>query len=119
MRDQIDLRDAVEDLLREQGITLKDVLDLMDEGRDSVMRSLSKTSDLDDDQLSEIESKLSYRQINMLVFVLHALYVNNPSGLYRGMTLTPRREDVMVGQRITFEDIRAVAGALGMDLGET
>ena len=95
---------------------LKDVLDMMDEGRDSTMESLSRISGLKEEQLSFIAERLSYRQINLLTFALYALYLNNVSGLYKGMVLVPNREEVVIGQRVTFNGLNMVARALGMGI---
>lgn len=119
MRNEIDLKDAMEDLLREQGINLKDVLDMMNEEPTSALQSISKISDLTEGQLSMLEKSLSYRQINLLAFALHALYLTNIPGLYKGMRLRPSREEVVVGQRVTFLGLSAVAEALGMELEES
>jgi hypothetical protein len=116
MPERIRLKEAVEDLLKEQGIVLRDVLDMMDEGRDSTMESLSRISGLSEEQLSFVTERLSYRQINLLIFALYALYLNNLSGLYKGMVLVPNREEVMIGQRVTFNGLNMVASALGMGI---
>ena len=116
MPEQIHLKEVIEDLLKEQGIVLKDVLDIMGEGRDSAMESLSRTSGLKEEQLSFILERLSYRQINLLIFALYALYLNNMPGLYKGMVLVPTREEVMIGQRVTFNGLNLVARALGMGI---
>ena len=116
MPERIRLKEAVEDLLKEQGIVLKGVLDMMDEGRGSAMESLSRISGLDEERLSSIAERLSHRQINLLTFALYALYLNNVSGLYKGMILVPNREEVMIGQRVTFNGPNVVAWALGMDI---
>jgi len=116
MPERIHLKEAVEDLLKEQGIVLKNVLDMMDEGSDSTMESLSRISGLSEEQLSSIVEMLSYRQINMLTFAVYALYLNNMSGLYKGMILVPNREEVMIGQRVTFNGLSMVARALGMNI---
>jgi len=119
MSDEIGLREAMEDLLREQGINLKDVLDMMDEERTSALQSISKISDLTEEQLSAVEKSLSYRQINLLAFAIYALYLSNIPGLYKGMRLVPSREEVIAGQRVTFRGLSAVAGALGMSIRAT
>ena len=58
MRDEIGLKEAMEDLLREQGINLKDVLDMMDEEPTSALQSISRISDLTEEQLSAFEKSL-------------------------------------------------------------
>ncbi|HYA21930.1 MAG TPA: hypothetical protein VEG31_01985 [Thermoproteota archaeon] len=119
MPDQIYLKEAIGDLLKEQGILLKDILDMMDEGRDSTMESLSRVSGLSEEQLSSVSEKLSHRQVNLLTFALYALYLNNMSGLYKGLVLVPNRDEVMIGQRVTLDGLVLVAQALGMDIGES
>jgi len=116
MGDEIGLREAMDDLLKEQGISLKDVLDMMDEEPTSALQSISRISDLTEEQLSTLEKGLSYRQINLLAFATYALYLSNVPGLYKGMRLVPSREEVITGQRVTFHGLSAVAGALGMSL---
>jgi len=119
MPEQVGLKEAIEDLLKEQGLLLKDVLDMMDEGRDSTMEFLSRISGLSEEQLYSVSEKLSYRQINLLTFALYAMYLNNMPGLYEGFVLMPSRDEVMIGQRVTLDGLGLVARALGINVEES
>ncbi len=112
--DYIPLRRVLKDYLREHGITLKDLLDAMDEDKEGIMDSLSKRIYLTRDQRKALERGLSSRELNLLLFVIQAFYIINPSGLYKGFIIEPVREDVMFGDKITFEGCKMILKALGI-----
>jgi len=70
---------------------------------------------LDDVSAKRLESTLSSRQLNYLIFVLQTFYIINPSGMYKSMSLLPAREDVMIGEKATIESVRLILRAL--DIG--
>lgn len=103
-------------MLFEYGITLKDLLDAMDEDQESVKMSLLRVAHLNEEQLIFIERKLKSSEINYLVFVLQTFYVLNEAGLYKNLIIIPKRDDVMRGRKATFEGLLAVSEALGISI---
>lgn len=112
--DYIPLRMVLKDYLREHGVTLKDLLDAMDEDKEGIMEALSKRVHLTKDQYRALERGLSSKDLNLLLFVIQAFYIINPSGLYKGFIIEPVREDVMFGDKITFEGCKMILKALGI-----
>lgn len=110
----ISVRKALENLLKEYGITLKDLLDAMDEDKESIEASLRKVCSLSDEELEEIESELSNKELNLILFVIHAFYIADLSGLYKDNLIFPPREEIMVGGKVTFEGFKKLAKALGL-----
>ena len=108
------LRTAVKDFLSEAGLTLREVLNLMDEEAGGIDESLRKRVWLDDISAKKLESALSSSQLNYLIFVLQTFYIINPSGLYKSMTLIPSREAIMGGEKATIEGVRLILGALNI-----
>ncbi|MEM3193959.1 MAG: hypothetical protein QXH97_03125, partial [Candidatus Bathyarchaeia archaeon] len=100
--------------LREHGITLKDLLSVMDEDKEGIMEALSKRVYMTRAQRMALERHLSSRDLNLLLFVIQAFYILNPSGLYKGLIIEPVREDVMVGDKVTFEGCKMILKALGI-----
>jgi len=111
----IPLRIAVNDFLSEAGLTLHEVLSLMDDETGGIDESLRKRVLLDDISAKKLESALSSRQLNYLIFTLQTFYIINPSGMYKSMSLLPAREDVMIGEKATIEGVRLILRAL--DIG--
>jgi DNA-binding transcriptional MerR regulator len=79
--DYIPLRKALKDYLKEQGITLNDLLSVMDEDKEGIMEALSKRVYLTRKQREALEKWLSSKDLNLLLFVIQAFYILNPSGL--------------------------------------
>jgi DNA-binding transcriptional MerR regulator len=114
--DYIDLKDALKDYLKENGITLQDLLSVMDEEKEGIMEALSKRVALTDEDRHELERSLQSNQLNTLLFVIQAFYIINLGGLYKGRIIYPVREDVMRGGKVTTEGLRKIARALGIHL---
>lgn len=112
--DYISLRRVLKDYLREHGVTLSDLLSVMDDDKEGIMEALSKRVYLTRAQRRALERGLSSRDLNLLLFVIQAFYVLNPSGLYKGLIIEPTREDVMVGDKVTFEGCKMILKALGI-----
>ena len=110
----IPLRAAVNDFLSEAGLTLHEVLNLMDEEAGGIDESLRKRVWLDDVSAKKLESALSSSLLNYLIFVLQTFYIINPSGLYKSMFLIPSRKDVMGGEKATIEGVRLILSALNI-----
>jgi len=110
--DYIPLRKALKDYLREQGITLSDLLSLMDEEKKGLMEALCERVHLTESQSRKLEKSLTSRDLNLLLFVVQAFYVLNHSGLYKGFIIEPTREEVMWGNKATFEGCKMILKAL-------
>ena len=111
-REYIDLRTALKNYLKEQGVTLSDLLSLMDEQKEGIMESLRKRVHLTDAQSRALEENLTSKQLNLLLFVIQAFYLLNPSGTYKNFILEPTRGDVMHGDKVTFEGCKMILKAL-------
>ena len=112
--DYITLKKVLKDYLREHGITLRDLLSAMDEDKEGIMEALSRRVHLTREQRRALERGLSSRDLNLLLFVIQAFYIINPSGLYKGFIIEPVREDVMFGDKVTFEGCKMILKALGI-----
>lgn len=112
--DYISLRKVLKDYLKDNGITLNDLLSVMDEDKEGIMEALSKRVYLTEAQRMALERGLSSRDLNLLLFVIQAFYILNPSGLYKGLIIEPVREDVMVDNRVTFKGCKMILKALGI-----
>jgi len=111
-RKYIDLRAALKNYLKEQGITLQDLLSSMDEDKEGIMDALRKRVYLTENQSRILEEKLTSKELNLLLFVIQAFYILNPSGMYRDFIIEPTREDVMYGDKATFEGCKLILKAL-------
>ena len=111
-RKYVDLRTALKNYLKEQGITLQDLLSSMDEDKEGIMEALRKRVYLTEDQSRILEEKLTSKELNLLLFVIQAFYILNPSGMYRDFIIEPTREDVMYGDKATFEGCKLILKAL-------
>jgi len=98
--------------LKEQGITLSDLLSMMDEDKEGIMDALKKRVHLNERQSRMLEENLTSKQLNLLLFVIQAFYILNPSGLYKDLIIEPTREDVMYGDKVTFEGCKMILEAL-------
>ncbi|MBS7609867.1 hypothetical protein KEJ19_04785 [Candidatus Bathyarchaeota archaeon] len=114
--DYIDLKDVLRDYLRENGITLQDILSIMDEEKEGIMEALSKRVALTEEERHELERSLKSSQLNTLLFVIQAFYIINLGGLYKGRIIYPARDDVMRGGIVTAEGLRKIARALGIHI---
>ena len=108
----IDLRKALKNFLKEHGVTLHDLLSVMDEDKEGIMDALRKRIHLTEDQSRALERTLSSRDLNLLLFVIQTFYILNPSGLYKGMKIEPSRDDVVWGDKVTFEGCKMIMEAL-------
>ena len=112
--DYIDLKLALKDYLREHGLTLNDVLMAMDDDREGALEALRKRTLLTEDELKQLERKLTSRQLNTLLFVIQVFYIVNVSGLYKGRMIYPCRDDIVRDNRVTSEGVKMVLRALGI-----
>lgn len=111
-RKYIDLRIALKNYLKDQGVTLQDLLSSMDEDKEDIMDALKKRVYLTEDQSRILEEKLASKELNLLLFVIQAFYILNPSGMYKGFIIEPTREDVMYNNKVTFEGCKLILKAL-------
>jgi hypothetical protein len=114
--DYISLRMVLKDYLKEEGITVNDLLSVMDEDKEGIMEALGKRVCLTSEQRKVLERNLSSRELNLLLFVIQAFYILNPSGLYKGLTIEPVREDIMRGDKVTFEGCKSILKSLGISV---
>ena len=111
-RRYIDLRTALKNYLKEQGVTLSDLLSMMDGDKEGIMDALRKRVHLNERQSRMLEENLTSKQLNLLLFVIQAFYILNPSGLYKDLIIEPTREDVLSGDKVTFEGCKMILEAL-------
>jgi hypothetical protein len=111
-RRYIDLRTALKNYFKEQNITLPDLLSVMDENKEGIVEALRKRVHLTEGQCRALEENLTSKQLNLLLFVIQAFYLLNPPGTYKGLIIDPTREDVMSGDKATFEGCKMILRAL-------
>jgi hypothetical protein len=108
----IPLRKALKDYLKEQGIMLSDLLGMMDDEKKGIMEALREKIQLTDQQSRFLEQNYLSRDLNLLLFVAQAFYLLNHSGMYKGMIVEPTRDDVVWGQKITYDGCRTILETL-------
>jgi len=112
--DYIELRQALKDYLRDAGITLQDLLDVMDEGKGGILEALRKRIHLTEEEGKALEHRLTSKELNLLLFVVQAFYILNASGTYKGRVLYPEREDVVLGDKVSSQGCKMILRALGI-----
>jgi len=111
----ITLREALKDFLREEGLSLRDILEVMDEDPRGLIESLLKRVDIDIDQAVELERNFTSRQLNLIILALHIFYIANISGYYKGYLIVPLREEVVNKEgKITKEGLKKIIKSLGL-----
>jgi len=108
----MELRQALEDYLRDEGITLQDLLGVMDEEKGGIMEALRKRIRLTEEEGRALERRLTSKELNILLFVVQAFYILNASGTYKGRVLHPAREDVILGDKISSQGCKRILRAL-------
>ena len=111
-RRYIDLRTALKNYLKEQNVTLHDLLSVMDEDKRGIIEALKERVHMTEKQCRALEENLTSRQLNLLLFIIQAFYLLNPSGTYKGLIIDPTRGDVMSGEKATFEGCKMILRAL-------
>jgi len=109
----IPLKKAVDDYLREQGLTVTDIVTVMDEDKESIAESLRKRCAISLRTERQLLEKLTSKQLNTLIFVIQVFYIINIGGMYKGFIIYPERGSVVSGQKVTEEGLRQVLKALG------
>ena len=111
----ITLREALKDFLREEGLSLRDILEVMDEDPRGLIESLLKRVDIDIEQAVELERNFTSRQLNLIILALHIFYIANISGYYKGYLIVPLREEVVNKEgKITKEGLKKIIKSLGL-----
>ncbi len=113
------MKTALKDYLRESGVTLDDILDAMDEGKEGILEALSKRFSLDERELKRFERVVGSRDLNLILFVTQTFYIINVSGGYKGRLIYPTRDSVMVGDKVTLEGLNLVLKALGIHINSS
>lgn len=85
----------------------------MDEDVEGIVESLRKRCSISFRTERRLLEKLTSKQLNFLIFVIHTFYIINIGGMYKGLLIYPRRENVVSGQKVTEEGLRQVLKALG------
>ncbi|MEM1521627.1 MAG: hypothetical protein QW407_01630 [Thermofilaceae archaeon] len=118
MKRVITLKDALRDFLRDSGLSLSDLLSVMDEDPRGIVESLLRRVDISEEEAVQLEQRYSPRQLNLLILVLHIFYYSNPSGYYKGYLIYPPR-DLVVGAtgKITREGLHLILRSLGLTPG--
>ncbi|RLE57500.1 MAG: hypothetical protein DRJ30_00065 [Candidatus Methanomethylicota archaeon] len=101
----IKLKDAVKDFLKEHGITVNDILDLMDENKIEIAEAFKKRTWLKEREIKSLVERYSARKLNLLLFIIQTFYLANPSGLYKGFMLEPRFGDIVLNGKVTREGV--------------
>jgi len=111
----ISLREALRDFLKEQGLTVNDVLDAMDETPELLEKSILKRINISWKELRGLESSYTTRQLNLIVFVIQVFYLANVSGMYKNRVIIPPREEIVGSDgRVTKEGLIKIIRSLGL-----
>jgi len=108
----IPLKKAVDDFLKEQGLTPLDVVRVMDENKEGIIESIRKKCAISFATERKLLEKLTSKQLNFLIFVIHTFYIINMGGMYKGLLIYPRRDQVVSGQKVTEEGLKQILKAL-------
>lgn len=110
----VKLREVIKNFLKENELELEDIIDAMDESREGVRESLKKRTWLTDRQLDFLIQAFPVRELNYLIFVLQTFYLINPSGLYKGAIIIPRREEIIKNGKATPNGLRLLIRELNL-----
>lgn len=110
----VKLRDVIKNFLKENNLKLKDILEAMDEQKEGIKESLKKRTWLTDKQLNFLLQAFPSSELNYLIFVLQTFYLINPSGLYKGAIIIPKREEIIKNGKATPNGIRLLIKELNL-----
>jgi hypothetical protein len=108
----IPLKKAVDDYLREQELTIADIVKVMDADKEGIAESLRKRCAISFSTERRLLEKLTSKQLNYLIFVIQAFYIINIPGMYKGLIIYPKRDLVVAGEKVTEEGLRQILKAL-------
>ncbi|MBS7612194.1 hypothetical protein KEJ27_08360 [Candidatus Bathyarchaeota archaeon] len=114
--DYIDVKLALKDFLRDNDLTLDDILSAMDEDKEGAIEALRRRTFLSEYELKQLERKATSRQLNTLLFVIQLFYLANPSGFYKDKLIYPCREDAVKDGKITAGSIKQILKILGIHI---
>jgi 3-oxoacyl-[acyl-carrier-protein] synthase III len=104
----IKLRDALKDFLKEHNITIDDILEVMDEDPEGIIKALQKRTGISRSELEELISKYGVKRVNMAILALQVFYLNNPSGMYKGKLIIPEVNEIIRDGRVSADGIRRI-----------
>jgi hypothetical protein len=84
----------------------------MDEDMEGIVESLRKRCAISFRTERRLLEKLTSKQLNFLIFVIHAFYIINMGGMYKGLLIYPKREHVVSGEKVTEEGLKQILKAL-------
>ncbi len=91
---------ALLDLLKEQGLSINDLLEAMRIEDIDVYNELKKRLLYRDKVVEAFIDGLDWRRVAILLFTVQALYIINPSGIYKGYLITPLHDQVVFKDKI-------------------
>jgi len=111
----ITLREALKDYLRDQGLSIEDILDAMNEDPRGVIESLLKRVNISPEEAARLEEMYTTRQLNLLIFAIQLFYISTVTNYYKGFIIIPLREEV-VGRdgKITRRGLSEIIRSLGL-----
>ncbi|RLE64695.1 MAG: hypothetical protein DRJ47_07125 [Thermoprotei archaeon] len=111
----ISIREALKDYLRDQGLTIEDILDAMDEDPKSLLESLLKRVNLSYKEALKIEEQYTPSQLNLLIFAIQLFYITMKTNYYKGFIIIPLREEVVGADgKVTRDGLRKIIRSLGL-----
>ena len=102
----IKLRDALKDLLKEEKLTINDILIAMSEMKEDLTYALQRRTRLKKEEVRQLIEIYGERRINLLLFILQTFYLSNHSGLYKGRIIIPLREEIINNEKATRSGLR-------------
>lgn len=102
---KLSVESALKDLLIEYGITFEDLFLAMYSENIDVYGELLERIEVKSRDVIETINNLPWKLAALTLFTIQALYLANPSGLYKGYLLTPSREEVVVGNKVRFSGL--------------
>ena len=101
----IPIEQALNDLLREYGITINDLFEAMlVEDIDVYEELLKRLETKSKDIVASIYS-MPWKLVALTLFTIQAFYIVNPSGMYKGRLLDPPRESMIVGNKVKYSGL--------------
>lgn len=99
---KIPVETALRDLLREYGISLQDLLIAIQSENIDVYNELIARLEVKGRDVTETVFSIPWSLAAITLFTIQALYLMNPSGLYKGYLLDPKREEIVAVDKVRF-----------------